>query len=348
MRLSKIWGLCVLITLSLVAAAVTAARTPTTDEVPWRYLLARTVRDESGLANGTLYIGDLTSRSLDLVAAFEPGFIISGAWVNPTWDYALLTGHTYNTPREVTRFYKLALEPAGYRELIFEDGFRKYEGVGICPGLSEDVFYFDRSFSVQDEEEGEPRTHTIIYRYTPEKGIDELAELDGYVALHGVAGENKFYVSYDEWRTEGRTVVFGYYDVATGELTDSGFEPPDRHWCPGEAPPPPPIHGEGPLSYTLGVVECGSGSGIDFYFREPDDPGDYRNVKVEETTAEFYLCRDRKAIVYIPELDVEENGVRVVTKYLDGTYGEPFPLASDAAGSDAPGLRRGYELFYVE
>jgi hypothetical protein len=178
--------------------------------------------------------------------------------------------------------------------------------------------------------------------------MEELAEIEANVGFCGVAGEDKFYVDYDEMRPEGRTVVFGYYDAATGELTDSGFEPPDRHWNPGMWPPAGPVSGEGPLYYTLGVVKCGSGYGIDFYYREPGDPEDYRNVKIEETTAEFYYCREREAIVYIPELDVEESGVRVVTKYLDGKYGRPLPLPTDPAEGDSRGLRRGYELLYVE
>jgi hypothetical protein len=338
----------VLLAVSLAGLAATTASVSAAEENPWKYLLVRTLRDEKALANATLYVGDLTSRSLEPVAIFEPGFIVSSACASPTWDYALVTGHTYNTPGEVTRFYKVALNLGAERELIFEDGCRRHDDVVICPGLSGDVFYFYRSFSIRKTEEAEPRTYTILYRYAPETGIEQLAELEGYVALHGVAGENKFYVSYDEQRPEGRTTVFGYYDVATGELTDSGFEPPKRYWNPGDAPPPPPVPGEGPLSYTLGVVKCDSGYGIDYYFREPDDPDNYRNVKVEETTAGFVLCRDREVIVYIPELDVEENGIRIVTKYLDGTYGDPFPLPTDPNRGDLQEQRWEYQLLDVE
>ena len=348
MRSANVWGRWGLITLGLVAAAVAAAPGPAAQESPWRYLLERTLRDEEGLANGTLYVGDLSSRVLEAVTTFEPGFVMTHALPNPTWEYALVAGHTYNASAEVVRFYKVALNRGGEREIIFEDDSRKYEYTVIMSEPAEEVFYFDRSFSVRAGEEAEPSTHTIHYRYAPGTGVEELAELEGNVALHGVAGENKFYVSYDEWRPEGRTTVFGYYDVATGELTPSGFEPPIRYWNPGEAPLSPPVAGEGPLSYTLGVVKCGSGYGIDYYFREPDDPENYRNVKVDETTAGFVLCRDREAIVYVPELDVEENGLRIVTKYLDTTYGEPFPLPTDEARGEIQKQRWEYELLYVE
>ena len=339
------WGL---VALSLVAAAAGAVQGPAAQESRWRYLLLRTLGDEEGSANATLYVGDLTYRSLKAVATFEPGFIISDAMPNPTWEYLLVTGYTHNKPNDVFRFYKVPLGPGGEREVVFEDRFRRRDGAIIISAAEEEVFFLRRSFSVLAGEEAEPRTQTIFYRYAAGTGVEELAELEGYVALHGVAGENKFYVSYDERRPEGRTTVFGYYDVATGELTPSGFEPPIRYWNPGEAPLSPPVAGEGPLSYTLGVVKCGSGYGIDYYFREPDDPENYRNVKVDETTAGFVLCRDREAIVYIPELDVEETGIRIVTKYLDGTYGEPFPLPTDTERGNLKEQRWEYELFYVE
>lgn len=347
MRLLNVWRGWVLITLGLVAAAVAVVQGPAAQD-RWRYLLLRTLRGEKGLANATLYIGDLKYRTLEAVATFEPGFVVSDAVPNATWEYLLVAGYTYNGTGEITRFYKVVLGEGGERELIFEDRCRRHDSVGILPVPEEDVFFLSRHFSVLSGEEAEPQTQTILYRYAPGTEIEELAEIEENVGFCGVAGEGKFYVDYDEWRPEGRTVVFGYYDLATGELTDSGFEPPDRHWNPGMWPPARPVYGEGPLYYTLGVAECGSSYGIDYYFREPDDPDDYRNVKVEETTAEFFLCRDREVIVYIPELDVEKNGIRIVTKYLDTTYGEPFPLPTDPARNDSQGLRRGYELLYVE
>lgn len=347
MRIANVWRGWVLITLSLVAAAG-AVQGPAAQEGPWRYLLLRTLKDKAGLANATLCLGDLEYRTLEPVATFEPGFVIYDAVPNPTWEYLLVAGYPYDTGEEITRVYKIALGPHGERETIFEDRRRRRDSIGILPVPEEGVFLLTRHYSAVTGEDAEPQTYTTLYRYAPGTEIEELAEIEGNVGFCGVAGEGKFYVEYDEWRTEGRTVVFGYYDLATGELTDSGFEPPERHWNPGMWPPARRVYGEGPLGYTLGVVECGSGYGIDFYFREPDDPGNYRNVKVEETTAEFFLCRDRKVIVYIPELDVEENGVRIVTKYLDTTYGEPFPLPTDRPRGDSQGLRRGYELLYVE
>jgi hypothetical protein len=344
---TNVWRRWVLIALSLVAAVAVAAG-PTAEEGPWRYLLLRTLRDDEGLANATLYAGDLTSRSLEAIATFEPGFVVSDAVPNPTWEYLLVAGHTHNRSDDVFGLYKVPLTPVGEREIIFEDRYRRYGFTWIMPVPEEEVFYLERSFSVRTTEEEEPSTHTVIYRYAPETGIEELAAIERNVGLCGVAGENKFYVDYDEWRPEGRTMVFGYYDVATGELTDSGFEPPDRHWSPGVAPSSPPVPGEGPLTYSLGIVKCGSSYGVDYYFREPDDPENYRNVIVEETTAGAALCRGREVIVYIPELDVEENGIRIVTKYLDGTYGEPFPLPTDPARADLRKQRSEYVLFYVE
>lgn len=348
MKPTNVWRCWGLITLSLVAAAVAAVQGPAAQESRWRYLLLRTLDDEEGLANATLYLGDLQYRSLEAVATFEPGFVVSDAVPNPTWEYLLVAGYPYDTAEEITRVYKVALGPRGERETIFEDRRRRRDSIGILPAPEEGVFFLTRHFSVLTGEEAEPQTQTILYRYARGTEIEEIAEIEGNVGFCGVAGEGKFYVEYDEWRPEGRTAVFGYYDVATGELTDSGFEPPDRHWNPGEAPDTPAVPGEGPLSYGLGVVKCGSGYGIDYYFREPDDPGDYRNVKVEETTAEFFLCRDREIIVYIPELDVEKNGLRIVTKYLDTTYGEPFPLPTDTARGDLKKQRWEYELLYVE
>jgi hypothetical protein len=336
-----------LITLSLVAAAVAVVQGPAAQDW-WRYLLLRTLGDEEGLANATLYVGDLTNRTLEAVATFEPGFIISDAVPNSTWEYLLVAGYPYDTAEEITRVYKVALGPHGERETIFEDRRRRRDSIGILPAPEEGVFFLTRHFSVLTGDEAKPQTQTILYRYAPGTEIEELADIEGNVGFCGVAGEGKFYVEYDEWRLEGRTVVFGYYDLATGELTASGFEPPDRHWNPGMWPPARPVYGEGPLSYSLGVVKCGSSYGIDFYFREPDDPEDYRNVKVEATTAGFFLCRDRDVIVYIPELDVEENGLRIVTKYLDTTYGEPFPLPTDPARPDLQEQRREYEMLYVE
>lgn len=345
--MANAWRGWVLITLSLVVAAGAAVQGPAAQDW-WRFLLLRTLSDEEGLANATLYLGDLKYRTLEPVATFEPGFVIYDAVPNPTWEYLLVAGYPYDTGEEITRVYKVALGPHGERETIFEDRRRMRDSIGILPVPEEGVFLLTRHYSALAGEEAEPQTRTTLYLYAPGTEIEELAEIEGNVGFCGVAGEGKFYVEYDEWRTEGRTVVFGYYDLATGELTDSGFEPPDRHWNPGMWPPARPVYGQGPLSYTLGVVKCGSGYGIDFYFREPDDPDDYRNVKVEETTAEFFLCRDREVIVYIPELDVEENGLRIVTKYLDTTYGEPFALPTDEARGDLQEQRWEYELLYVE
>ncbi|MEE8638807.1 MAG: hypothetical protein V3T41_00190, partial [bacterium] len=161
MRLSNVWRYWVLITLSLVAAAVAAVQGPAAQDGLWRYLLLRTLDGEEGLANATLYLGDLQYRSLEAVATFEPGFVISSAWPNPTWDYALVAGHTYNTPDEVVRFYKVALDAGGEREIIFEDDSQRYEYTVIMSEPAEEVFYFERSFSVRTTEEAEPRTHTI-------------------------------------------------------------------------------------------------------------------------------------------------------------------------------------------
>lgn len=348
MRIVNVWRGWVLVTLGLAAAAVAATQGPANQDGLWRFLLLRTLAGEDGLVNSKLYVGDLVDRTLDPVATFEPGFIISDAVPNSTWEYLIVAGYACDTAEDIPRLYKVVLGPQGEREIVFEDRCRRQDSMGIIPVPEEDVFFLSRHFSALTGEEAEPQTRTVIYRYAPGNEIEELAEIEGNVGLCGVTGEGKFNVEYDEWRPEGRTVVFGYYDLATGELTDSGFEPPDRHWNPGMWPPARPVCGDGPLYYTLGVASCGAGYGIDFYFREPDDPADYRNVIIEETTAEFYFCRDREAIVYIPELDVEESGVRVVTKYLDGKYGKPFPLPKDPAGSDSPGLRRGYELLYVE
>lgn len=335
-------------TLSFAAAAGATAQGPAHQERPWRFLVLRNLGDEAGLANATLYVGDLVDRTLEPAVTFEPGFIVSDAVPDPTWEYLLVAGFPYGTAEEMTCVYKITLNRPEERETIFEDRYRRRDSIGILPAPEEGVFYLSRHFSVPTGEGAESETHTVLYRYAPGTEMEELGEIEGNVGFCGVAGEGRFYVEYDEWRPEGRTIVFGYYDPATGELTDSGVEPPDRHWNPGMWPPAGPVSGEGPLYYTLGVVRCGSGYGIDFYYREPDAPDDYRNVKIEETTAEFYFCRDREAIVYIPELDVEESGVRVVTKYLDGKYGRPLPLPTDPAGSDSPGLRRGYELLYVE
>lgn len=348
MRFAKVWCRWGLVALSLVAVAVTSVASPAAQEGPWRYLLTRTLRNEEGLATATLYLGDLVSRKFEAIITFEPGFVIRGVVPNPTWEYALVTGRWYNTPNGVLRFYKVALDPGGEREVVFEDGFRRSDGAIIIPAAEGEVFVLCRSFTVVKEGYAELQTKTILYRYAPGTGVEELAELEGYVGLHGITGENTFYVSYDERRPEGLTTVYGYYDVATGELKPSGFEPPDRHWNPGEAPLWPPVPGEGPLTYALGVVRCGSGYGIDYYIRAPDDPENYRNVKVENTTATIVLCRDREVIVYIPELDVEENGLRIVTKYLDGTYGEPFPLPTDPARGDLQEQRWEYGLYYVE
>jgi hypothetical protein len=321
---------------------------PPNGEEPWRYLLTRTLRDEDGLLNATLYFGDLTSRTFEAVITFEPGFIVRCVKPNPTWRYALVTGRTYKTTDDLIRFSKVPLEPGGEPEVVFEDRFRRSDGAIIITAAEGEVFFLRRSFTVVKQGEGGLRTKTILYRYEPETGVEELAELEGDVALHGIGGENKLYVSYDERPPEGLTTVYGYYDPATGELTPSGFEPPDRRWNPGEAPLSPPVPGEGPLTYALGVVRVGSGYGIDYYIREPDDPGNYRNVVVEDTTATIVLCRNRNVIVYIPELDAEENGIRIVTKYLDGTYGEPFPLPTDPARGDLQEQRWEYELYYVE
>jgi hypothetical protein len=300
------------------------------------------------LPNATLYVGDLTNCTLEAVATFEPGFFLLDAVPNPTWQYLLVAGHTHDKNGDVTGFYKVALGPGGERETIFEDPYRKPDFVNVMSEAEEGAFYIYRLFSKREAEEAESRTWTTLYRYAPETGIEELVEIEGNVAFHGVAGEDKFYVSYDEMRPEGRTVVFGYYDLATGELTDSGFEPPDRHWSPGRAPDTPAVPGEGPLDYSLGIVKCGSSYADDYYYREPDEPDNYRNMKVEGATAGFYFYPDRGAIVFIPELDVAENGIRIVTRYLGGTYGEPFPLPTDPSRSDLQEQRWEYELLYAE
>ncbi len=336
--------------MSAGAVAVTARATqgPPAEEGPWRYLLARTLRDEKGLHHATLYAGDLTSRTFEAVYEFEPGFVIRAVIPNPTWDYALVTGRTYKTAREVIRFCKVPLRPGGEYEVVFEDRFRRRDGAIIVPAPEGDVFFLRRRFSGIAGEGEEPESRTVLYRYAPETSVEELAELEGYVALHGLAGQNKLYVSYNERLPEGVTTVYGYYDLVTGELTPSGFEPPDRQWSPGDPPLGPPVTGEGPLTYGLGIAKCGSSYGVDFYIRESDDPRKYRRVIVEDTTATIVLCYDREAIVYIPELDVEENGIRIVTKYLDGTYGEPFPLPTDVGRGDLQKQRWEYDLYYVE
>jgi hypothetical protein len=295
-----------------------------------------------------LYLGDLASRSYEAVYEFEPGFFVLGVVPNPTWDYVLVTGAGGETAEGVLRFCRVPLEPGGEYEVVFEDRFRRYDNAIIIPAPEGDVFFLRRRFSVLAGEGAEPHDKTILYRYAPETGVEELAELEGYVALQGVAAEGFLYVSYDEWPAEGRTTVYGYYDIVTGELKPSGFKPPDRHWNPGAGPITPPVPGEGPLDYTLGIAKCGSSYGIDYYIREPDEPGNYRRVIIENTTAVYVLCYGRDVIVYIPDLDVEDNGIRIVTKYLDGTYGEPFPLPTDPARGDLREQWREYELFYVE
>ncbi len=343
-----VWRGRALLMLSLVAVAAVTAAASAAEEGPWRYLLTRTLIDEQGLLNATLYMGDLVSRSYEAVYEFEPGFVIHAVIPSPMWDYALVTGAAEEKAGDVIRFCRVPLEAGGEYEVVFEDHFRSRDGAIIIAAPESEVFFLVRYFSVLPEEGAEPQSRTTLYRYTPGTGVRELAELEGYVALHGVAGENALYVSYVEWPAEGRTVVYGYYDVVTGELKPSGFKPPDRHWNPGAGPITPPVPGEGPLTYTLGIAKCGSSYGFAYYIRDPDEPGNYRRVIIENTTAEYVLCYGRDAIVYIPELDVEENGIRIVTKYLDGTYGEPFPLPTDPARNDSQGLRRGYELFYVE
>ncbi|MGD8717917.1 MAG: hypothetical protein PVH29_03745, partial [Candidatus Zixiibacteriota bacterium] len=314
----------------------------------WRYLLTRTLIDEQGRLNMTLCMGDLVSRSYEAVYEFEPGFYIYAIIPNATWDYALVTGGAEGKDGDVIRFCKVPLRPGVEYEVVLEDRSRERDGAIIIPAPEGDIFYLRRRFSVLVEGEVERRDKTVFYRYTPDTGVEELAELEGYVSLQGVAVEGFLYVTFDEWPAEGRTTVYGYFDIATGELKPLGFEPPDRHWNPGAGPITPPVPGEGPMAYTLGIEKCGSSYGIVYYIREPGDPGNYRKVVVENTTAEFVLCYGRDAIVYIPELDVEENGVRIVTKYLDGTYGEPFPLPTEPAGSEPYRLRHGYELYYVE
>jgi hypothetical protein len=330
----------------MVVAAVTAAAAA--EEGPWRYLLTRTLIDEQKHLNTTLYMGDLASRSYEAVYEFEPGFVVRAVIPNPTWDYALITAAAEKEAGAVILVCKVPLRPGDEYEVIFEDRFRKRDGAIIVPAPEGDVFIVSRHFSILLEGEAEPQDRTIFYRYTPETDVEELAELEGYVALQGVAGENALYVNYDEWLPEGRTTIYGYYDLVTGELKPSGFEPPRRDWYPVDPPLGPPVPGEGPLNYALGVENCGSSCGVVYYIREPDEPGNYRKVVIENTTAEYVLCYGRDAIVYIPELDVEENGVRIITKYLDGTYGEPFPLPTDPAGSEPYRLRHGYELYYVE
>lgn len=348
LKVTNVWRGRVLVVLSLVAAAAASAANTTAEESPWRYILARTLRDEEGLHNATLYAGDLTSRSFEAVYDFEPGFVIRAVIPNPTWEYAFVTGRTYKTAREVIRFCKVPLETGGKYEVVFEDRFRRSDDAIIMPAPEGEVFFLGRSFTVVKQGDAGLYTKTILYRYAPETGVEELAELEGYVALHGVAGENKLYVSYDERPPEGLTTIYGCYDLATGELTPSGFEPPDRRWNPGAAPITPPMRGEGPLTYTLGIVRCGPSYGIDYYIREPDEPGNYRRVIIENTTAVYVLCYGRDAIVYIPDLDVEENGIRIVTKYLDGTYCEPFLLPTDKPRGDIQKQRREYDLYYVE
>ena len=348
MRTMYVWRGRVLLMLSLAAVASAALTSPAAEEGPWRYLLTRTLIDEQELLNTTLYMGDLVSRSYEAVYEFERGFYVRAVIPNPTWDYALVTGAAEEEAGDVIRFCKVPLRKGGEYEVVFEDRFRESDGAIIVPAAEGDVFFLRRRFSVLAGEGAEPQDKTIFYRYAPESGVEELAELDGYVSLQGSAEEEFLYVTFDEWPAEGRTTVYGYYDLATGDLIPSGFKPPDRHWNPGAAPITPPVPGEGPLTYGLGVAKSGSSYGVDFYIREPDEPGNYRRVIVEDTTAVIVLCYGRDAIVYIPELDVEENGIRIVTKYLDGTYGEPFPLPSDPARDDSQGLRRGYELFYVE
>lgn len=348
MRLSSAVRGWIFITLCLVAVAGAITQGPANQERPWRFLVLRNLGDEAGLANATLYVGDLVDRTLEPAVTFEPGFFVLDAVPSPTWEYLIVAGHTHDTDGDVIGFYKVTLGPGGERETIFEDSYRKPDFINVVSESEEGVFYIYRLFFKQETEESESRTWTTLYRYVPESGIEELAEVEGNVAFHGVAGEDKFYVSYDELRPEGRTVVFGYYDLATGELTDSGFEPPDRYWSPGRAPDTPAVPGEGPLDYSLGTVKYGSSYAVDYYYREPDEPDNYRNMKVEGATAGFYFFPDRGAIVYIPESDVEENGIRIVTRYFGGTYGEPFPLPTDPSGSDLQEQRCEYELLYVE
>ncbi|MGD8720113.1 MAG: hypothetical protein PVH29_14995 [Candidatus Zixiibacteriota bacterium] len=331
----------------ILAAAVTAAAAAA-EEGPWRYLLTRTLIDEQGRLNMTLYMGDLVSRSYEAVYEFEPGFDVRAVIPNPTWDYALITGAIEEKDGDVVRFCKVPLRPGLEYEVVFEDRYRRHDDPFIIPAPESEVFYLCRHFSVVSEEGADPQLWTIFYRYAPESGVEELAELDRDLAFHGIAGENALYVNYDEWLPEGRTTIYGFYDLVTGELKPSGFEPPRRDWYPVDPPLGPPVPGEGPLNYALGVEDCGSSCGVVYYIRKPGDTGDYRKVVIENTTAEYVYCYGRDAIVYIPELDVEENGVRIVTKYLDGTYGEPFPLPTEPTGSEPYRLRHGYELFYVE
>jgi hypothetical protein len=348
LRKIDVWRGRVFLLLILIAVAAITAAALEGEEGQWRYLLARTLIDEQERFNTTLYMGDLVSRSYEAVYEFEPGFDVRAIIPNPTWDYALVTGAIEEKAGSVIRFCKVPLRPGVKYEVVFEDRFRRRDDPIIIPAPDSEVFYLGRYFSVLPEEGAEPQSWTIFYRYTPESGVEKLAEVDRDLALHGVAGENVLYVSYDEWPPEGRTTVYGYYDAVKRELKPSGFKPPDRHWNPGAGPITPPVPGEGPLTYTLGIEKCGSSYGIVYYIREPGDPTNYRKVVIENTTAEYVLCFGRDAIVYIPELDVEENGVRIVTKYLDGTYGEPFPLPTEPAGSEPYRLRHGYELYYVE
>ena len=245
MRILNVGRGWVLVVLGLVAVAGAVTQGPANQDGLWRFLLLRTLEDEGGLPNATLYVGDLVNRTLEPVATFEPGFFVLDAVPNSTWEYLLVAGHTHNTNGDVTGFYKLALGPGGERETLFEDPYRRPDFTNVTGEAEEGVFYIYRLFSKRETEEAEPRTWTTFYRYSPETGIEELAEIEANVSLDGVAGEDKFYVTYDEMRPEGRTVVFGYYDLATGELTDSGFEPPERFWSPGRAPDTPAVSGEG-------------------------------------------------------------------------------------------------------
>jgi hypothetical protein len=348
LRLSSVGRGSVLITLILAAVAGAVTQGPANQDGLWRFLLLRTLADEDGLPKATLYVGDLGDHTLEAVATFEPGFFVLDAVPNPAWGYLLVAGHTCDTDRDITRFYKVPIGPAGERETLYEDFYRKPDFTNIVPEAEDGLFYICRLYSKRETEEAESRTWTTLYRYTPATGIEELAEIDGNVAVHGGAGEGKLYVSYDEMRPEGRTVVFGYYDLATGKLTDSGFVPPERFWSPGRAPDTPAVPGEGPLDYTLGIEECSTGYAVDYYYREPDEPDKYRNMKVEGGTAGFWFYPDRGAVVLFPDLDVEENGIRVVTRYLGGTYGEPFPLPTDPSRGDIKEQRREYEMLYIE
>ena len=102
---------------------------------------------------------------------------------------------------------------------------------------------------------------------------------------------------------------------------------------------------------TWSVVEPAEGTEVLKYAlisREPDEPDKYRNMKVEGGTAGFWFYPDRGAIVLFPDLDVEENGIRIVTRYLGGTYGDPFSLPTDPSRSDLKEQRREYEMLYIE